>query len=142
MTEQPVEPRERGEDQNPETVSPLPESSGSSDDTTETGDRYAEALSGAGGGTETRAGSPQGGSASGAETGDGQSSIDRNLTTEGMTDAEPKSFEAETASSDALDSQEAVNNVGQPNLGPHGDPVEGKRDAAATGGDDADAATG
>lgn len=142
MTEQPIEPRQGGEDQNPETVSPLPESGGSSDETSETGDRYAEALSGAGGGTETRAGSPQGGSASGAESDGGQSSLDRNLATEGMTDAEPKNFQAESASSDALDSQEAVNNVGQPNLGPQGDPAEGKRDLAATGGGDADAATG
>jgi hypothetical protein len=52
---------------------------------------------------------------------------------------EARSFDAGNEPKNA--SEEIVNNVGTSNLGPHGDPVEGKRDAAATG-DDADAATG
>lgn len=138
MTEQPIEPRERDQEQNPETVSPQPDVDATREPE-ETAERYAEALSGSGVGSDTRAGSLRGGSASGSELDDDQARIDDMLTAEGMAPAEPRSFEGET---DQIASQQAVNNVGQPNLGPHGDPAEDRRGVAAADGDDVDAATG
>ncbi len=140
MTEQPIEPRERGEEQNPETVSPQPDVSDPPSEPDEGSERYADALSGSGVGSDTRAGSLQGGAATGSEVDPDQDRIDETLKTEGMSAGEPRTFAAPEGEAHA--SQEAVNNVGQPNLGPHGDPVEGKRDDAATGGDDVDAASG
>lgn len=139
MTEQPIEPRERGEEQNPETVSPQPDIE-TADDSEESSERYSEALSGSGVGSDTRAGSLRGGSATGSERDTDQARIDETLKTEGMSSGEPKTFAAPKG--DTLDSQKSVNNVGQPNLGAHGDPAEGKRDVAGSGGDDVDAASG
>ena len=133
MTEQPIEPRERGEEQNPETVSPQPDVE-TTDDPDEASSPYSDALSGSGVGSDTRAGSLRGGSASGSEVDTDQQRIDEALKTEGMSDGEPKSVAADD--SNGLASQESVNNVGQPNLGAHGDPAEGKR------GGDVDAASG
>ena len=145
MTEQPIEPRERGEEQNPETSSPLPDPDGDGGQVEEAVQqaadaRYAEALSGVNVGSDTRAGSLRGGSAAGSERDPDQERIDEALASEGMstptTQSEPKSF----GHGDTAAGQDEVVNTGQPNLGPRGDPVEGKRDVPA--GDDADAATG
>ena len=131
-----------------------------------------DAMTGSGEGSHTRAGSPQGGSASGAEDGpsmagsvspedagmpggaepQGQGAsrgasetlhadTQTSQPSQGQAPApEDRSFDAGNAPRHA--SQEAVTNVGQPNLGPKGDPAEGKRTPSATGGDDVDAATG
>lgn len=147
MTEQPIEPRERGEEQNPETSSPLPGPDGGGGEgeveaaVQQAADaRYAEALSGINVGSDTRAGSLRGGSAAGSEQDPDQARIDEALASEGMstptTEAEPKSF----GRGDPGAGQDKVINTGEPNLGPRGDPAEGRRDGEA--GDDADAATG
>ena len=133
MTEQPIEPREQGEEQNPETVSPQPDVE-TTDDPEEASSPYSDALSGSGVGSDTRAGSLRGASASGSEGDTDQQRIDYALKSEGRSDGEPKSVAADD--SKGLASQESVNNVGQPNLGAHGDPAEGKR------GGDVDAASG
>lgn len=146
MTEQPIEPRERGEDQNPETSSPLPDDGGEDQVEEavqqEADARYAEALTGINVGSDTRAGSLRGGSASGSEHDPDQERIDESLASEGMStpaaEAEPRSF---GDPGDPGAGQDEVVNTGQPSLGPRGDPAEGRRDLPP-GGDDADAATG
>ena len=75
------------------------------------------ALTGTNGGSDTRAGSLRGGSASGSDIDPDQEAIDRVLTTEGMASAESEDDE----------SDDGVRNTGRKRSGP---------------GDDADAATG
>lgn len=102
-------------------------------------DALKEALSGSDMGSDTTAGSLQGGAATGGDDPD-QDAINDSLTSEGMRPAgEGRSF---------LDvsSTETVNNTGQDGyMGAAGDPVEGKPGVPSTSqgaGDDADAATG
>lgn len=127
MTEQPIAPRGRDQDQNPETSSPLPEPDA----------RHAEALQGINVGSDTRAGSLRGGSASGSEIDPDQDAIDAALASEGMKTSgaghEPRSFRPE---GDPGAGQDEVVNTGEPDV----DPGEGRADGEA--GDDADAATG
>ena len=75
------------------------------------------ALTGTNGGSDTRAGSLRGGSASGSDIDPDQEAIDRVLTTEGMAAAEGEDDETD----------DGVRNTGRKRSGP---------------GDDADAATG
>jgi hypothetical protein len=75
------------------------------------------ALTGTNGGSDTRAGSLRGGSASGSDIDPDQEAIDRVLTTEGMAAAE----------TDGDETDDGVRNTGRKRSGP---------------GDDADAATG
>lgn len=79
-----------------------------------------EAMSGTDSGSDTRAGSLEGGAATGSEIDPDQDAINATLASEGMASADPQS-----PSDTAADLE-----------GPAGDPAEGKRD------DDVDAATG
>ncbi|MDO1559473.1 hypothetical protein Q0812_08535 [Brevundimonas sp. 2R-24] len=99
-----------------------------------------DAMTGSGVGSDTRAGSLQGGAAHGSEIDPDQDAIDQDLKAQGESGAEPKSFK--DAGGDTRNSRAAVNNVGQSNLGPKGDPAEGKRGLSDSGGDDVDAASG
>ena len=94
-------------------------------------DALTEALTGTNVGSDTRAGSLRGGSASGSDVDPDQEAIDESLATEGMKSAAPK---PPTAS----DRGPTVNNTGDDLSGPAGDPAEGKPGI----GDEADAATG
>ena len=86
-------------------------------------DALIQALDGSDSGSDTRAGSLRGGSASGSENDPDQETINEQLATEGMASPqEPKSFDARGAGSNA------VKNTGD--------------DAAETPDDDVDAATG
>lgn len=113
---------------------------------TPTGPQGGEALTGSGEGSDTRAGSPQGGSASGAEPDPAMADA---VTPEAAGLPGGAAPQGQGASNDRSApppaegrSFEAVTNVGASNLGPHGDPAEGKRGQPGTGGDDVDAATG
>ena len=122
MTDQPVEPRERETEQNPAVTTPQPDPEpGDADE-----DAAREALSGSDVGSDTRAGSLQGGSASGSERDDAQAASDRHLAGLGpsLREAPPKSDAPEGEPS------EGVNNTGAPN------------EQAKAPGDDADSATG
>ena len=144
MTEQPIEPRDRDAEQNPETMSPLPDGDSDTDleeaVQQEADARYAAALSGVNVGSATRAGSLRGGSAAGSELDRDQARIDETLATEGMKASADGGGE-DRERGDAGAGQAEVVNTGEPNLGPRGDPAEGPRDIPE-GGDDADAATG
>ena len=96
-----------------------------------TPDALTEAVSGSGMGSDTRAGSLQGGAATGSDIDPDQDRINESLATEGMKSAAPK---PPTAS----DRGPTVNNTGDDLSGPAGDPAEGKPGI----GDEADAATG
>ena len=96
-----------------------------------TPDALSDAVSGSGMGSDTRAGSLQGGAASGSDIDPDQDRINENLASEGMKSAAPQPPEG-------TDAQEPINNTGEDLTGPAGDPAEGKRGAGA----DADAATG
>jgi len=96
-----------------------------------TPDSLGEALSGSGMGSDTRAGSLQGGAATGSEIDPDQDQINESLASEGMRSAAPRSPAG-------TDQEEPINNTGQDFTGPAGDPAEGKPGV----GDDADAATG
>lgn len=102
------------------------EAMGEKPDLGQRADALTDALSGSDMGSDTRAGSLQGGAATGSSDDPDQDSINQNLATEGMTDATAPSPATATAQ---------VNNTGADLLGPGGDPVEGKRG-------EADAATG
>ncbi|MCS6624756.1 hypothetical protein N0B44_17710 [Roseibacterium beibuensis] len=96
-----------------------------------TPDALSEAVSGSGMGSDTRAGSLQGGAATGSEIDPDQDRINESLASEGMRSAaEPSAAER--------DPKESINNTGEDLTGPAGDPAEGRRN----GGDEADAATG
>lgn len=86
-----------------------------------------EALSGSGMGSDTRAGSLQGGAATGSENDPDQDVINRSLAREGAASADPQSPSGVEPN--------AVKNTGKDLKGPAGDPAEGGRG-------EADAATG
>lgn len=122
MTDQPVEPRERETEQNPAVTTPQPDPEpGDSDE-----DAAREALSGSDVGSDTRAGSLQGGSSTGSERDDAQAASDRYLAGLGpsLRETPPKG--------DALEGEpsKGVNNTGAP------------QEQAKAPGDDADSATG
>lgn len=90
-------------------------------------DAMTEALSGSGMGSDTRAGSLQGGAATGSDDDPDQDAINESLATEGMASADPQS----PSNADP----NPIKNTGSDKTGPAGDPAEGKPDQA-------DAATG
>ena len=96
-----------------------------------TPDALSEAVSGSGMGSDTRAGSLQGGAATGSDIDPDQDRINESLATEGMRSAAPRSSAGTSA-------DQSINNTGEDSRGPAGDPAEGKPEA----GDEADAATG
>ena len=96
-----------------------------------TPDALTEAVSGSGMGSDTRAGSLQGGAATGSEIDPDQDRINESLASEGMQSAAPRSPAGTNA-------DEPINNTGEDFIGPAGDPAEGKPGI----GDEADAATG
>ena len=100
-----------------------------------TPDALNEALSGSDMGSDTRAGSLRGGSASGSEEDPDQDVINEALASEGMASADPQSPPGADPN--------PVKNTGADLTGPSGDPAEGKPTGpnAAKGGE-ADAATG
>ena len=96
-----------------------------------TPDALTEAVSGSGMGSDTRAGSLQGGAATGSEIDPDQDRINESLASEGMQSAAPRSPAGTNA-------DEPINNTGEDFTGPAGDPAEGKPGI----GDEAYAATG
>ena len=96
-----------------------------------TPDALTEAVSGSGMGSDTRAGSLQGGAATGSDIDPDQDRINESLASEGMRSAAPRSPAG-------TDPDQPINNTGQDLTGPAGDPAEGKPGI----GDEADAATG
>ena len=96
-----------------------------------TPDALTEAVSGSGMGSDTRAGSLQGGAATGSEIDPDQDRINESLASEGMQSVAPRSPAGTNA-------DEPINNTGEDFTGPAGDPAEGKPGI----GDEADAATG
>ncbi len=107
------------------------EDMGEKPDLGRTPDALSDAVSGSGMGSDTRAGSLQGGAASGSEIDPDQDRINESLASEGMESAAPQPPAG-------TDPDEPVNNTGQDLTGPAGDPAEGKPGS----GDDVDAATG
>lgn len=101
-----------------------------------TPDALTEALSGSGMGSDTRAGSLQGGAATGSEIDPDQDAINESLASEGMQSADKG--EAPPAPPPTANQDDPVNNTGADLTGPAGDPAEGK----PTSDDDVDAATG
>ncbi|HYC99203.1 ribonuclease [Brevundimonas sp.] len=96
-----------------------------------TPDALTEAVSGSGMGSDTRAGSLEGGAATGSEIDPDQDRIDKALAEEGKTSAAPRPPVG-------TNPDQPVNNTGHDFTGPAGDPAEGKPGV----GDGADAATG
>lgn len=96
-----------------------------------TPDALSEAVSGSDMGSDTRAGSLQGGAATGSEIDPDQDRINESLTSEGMRSAAP-------GPPGGTNPNQPVNNVGHDFASPTGDPAEGKPEV----GDEADAATG
>lgn len=123
MTDQPIEPSERETEQNPAVTTPHPDPEPSGDDAD---DAVREALSGSDVGSDTRAGSLQGGSASGSERDEAQIASDRHLAGLGP------SLKSSPPKGDAPEAEPAkgVNNTGAP------------KEQALAPGDDADTATG
>jgi hypothetical protein len=124
MTEQPVEPREREGEQNPAVTTPHPDPEPGSDD--KEAEARREALDGSDVGSDTRAGSLQGGSNSGSERDPAQDASDRHLAglgpslnQAGRKSAAPKAYP-----------EDGVTNTGHPG------------DESDAPGDNADAATG
>ena len=107
------------------------EDMGEKPDLGRTPDALSEAVSGSGMGSDTRAGSLQGGAASGSEIDPDQDRINESLASEGMESAAPQPPAG-------TDPDQPVNNTGEDLTGPAGDPAEGK----PAKGDDVDAATG
>ncbi len=93
-----------------------------------TPDALADALSGSGGGSDTRAGSLQGGAATGSDDDPDQAAVDRVMRDEGRVQADPQS----PSGADP----DPVANTGVAPGESDAAPAEGKRDK------DADAATG
>ena len=122
MTDQPVEPRERETEQNPAVTTPQPDPEPGSDDE----DAAREALNGSDVGSDTRAGSLQGGSNSGSERDPAQEASDRHLSGLGP----------------------SLNEASRKGGAPKADPEDGVTNTGHAGdesdapGDDADAATG
>lgn len=97
-------------------------------------DALIQALDGSDSGSDTRAGSLRGGSASGSEDDPDQETINEQLATEGMASPqETRSFDARGTGSDA------VNNTGDDTTGASADSAARKPERAD---DDVDAATG
>jgi hypothetical protein len=122
MTDQPVEPRERETEQNPAVTTPQPDPEpGDADE-----EAAREALNGSDVGSDTRAGSLQGGSATGSERDEAQAASDRHLAGLGpsLRAAPPKGEGPEGEPS------KGVNNTGAP------------KEQAQAPGDDADTPTG
>lgn len=92
-----------------------------------TRDALTNALSGSDMGSDTRAGSLQGGAASGSDNDPDQALINRTLAEEGRASADP--------APPAGVEPDPINNTGEDRNAPPGNPVKG-------GADDADAATG
>lgn len=113
------------------------ESVGEKPDLGHRADALIQALDGGESGSQTRADSLRGGSASGSEDDPDQETINEQLATEGM--ASPQEARSFDARGDDRPGAEAVNNTGDDLTGPAGDPAEGKREGAD---DDVDAATG
>jgi len=90
-------------------------------------DAMTEALSGSGMGSDTRAGSLQGGAATGSDDDPNQDAINQTLASEGMASADPQS----PPNADP----NPIKNTGADRTGPAADPAEGKPGQA-------DAATG
>lgn len=90
-----------------------------------TPDALTEAVSGSGMGSDTRAGSLQGGAATGSDIDPDQDRINESLASEGMRSAAPRS-------SGGTDPGRSINNTGAD------EPADGRAGA----GDEADAATG
>lgn len=103
------------------------EDMGEKPDLGRTPDALTEALSGSGMGSDTRAGSLQGGSATGSEIDPDQATIDSALAREGMALADPQPM--------AKADPDPVKNTGKDTKGDQGGP-------AAAGRGEADAATG
>ncbi len=103
------------------------EDMGEKPDTGRTPDALTEALSGSDMGSDTRAGSLQGGAATGSEIDPDQDTVNKALASEGV----PSSSSAAAAKADP----EPVKNTGEDSTGPDGEPVDGGRG-------EADAATG
>ncbi|MDP3803890.1 ribonuclease [Brevundimonas sp.] len=103
------------------------EDMGEKPDLGRTPDALTEALSGSGMGSDTRAGSLQGGAATGSDVDPDQDTINESLATEGMASADPQS----PSNADP----DPIKNTGADRDGPAGDPAEGKPDQvdAATG---------
>ena len=122
MTDQPVEPRERETEQNPVVTTPQPDPEPGSDDE----DAAREALNGSDVGSDTRAGSLQGGSNSGSERDPAQEASDKHLAGLGP----------------------SLNEAGRKGGAPKADPEDGVTNTGHAGdesdapGDNADAATG
>ena len=123
MTEQ-QHPQQAGDAREAEDMGEKP-------DLGRTPDALGEALSGSGMGSDTRAGSLQGGAATGSDIDPDQDRINESLASEGMRSAAPRSPAG-------TDPDQPINNTGQDLTGPAGDPAEGKPGI----GDEADAATG
>ena len=123
MTDQPIEPSARDAEQSPETTSPHPDPAPASDDA----EAVREALNGSDVGSDTRAGSLQGGSNSGSERDPAQRASDRHLA-----DLGPSLKQAGGAkpSSPKGEPPKGVTNTGHP------------AEASDSPGDNADAATG
>ena len=103
------------------------EDMGEKPDLGRTPDALTEALSGSDMGSDTRAGSLQGGAATGSEIDPDQDAVNETLASEGM---------ASSAAAAAKPADpEPVKNTGEDSTGPEGDPVDGGRG-------EADAATG
>jgi len=100
-----------------------------------TRDALMDALNGTDSGSDTRAGSLQGGSATGSDDDPDQDIINEALATEGMRAANRAEADPQSPSSVGPG---AVANTGVEPGGPDEDPAEGKRDGDA----EADAATG
>lgn len=92
-----------------------------------TPDALTDALSGSDMGSDTRAGSLQGGAATGSDDDPDQDLINETLASEGMASADPQSPSGVEPN--------PIKNTGKDMNGPGGDPAEGKRG-------EADAATG
>ena len=103
------------------------EDMGEKPDTGRTPDALTEALSGSDMGSDTRAGSLQGGAATGSEIDPDQDTVNESLAREGKASS--------TAAASARADPEPVKNTGEDSTGPEGEPVDGGRG-------EADAATG
>ncbi len=103
------------------------EDMGEKPDLGRTPDALTDALSGSDMGSDTRAGSLEGGAATGSEIDPDQKAINESLASEGMTSADPKTPSGVEP--------HPVNNTGKDLNGPAGDPAEGKDNeaGAATG---------
>lgn len=117
MTEQ-QHPQQAGDAREAEDMGEKP-------DLGRTPDALGEALSGSGMGSDTRAGSLQGGAATGSDIDPDQDRINESLATEGMRSAAPRS-------PPRTDEGQSINNTGAD------ESAKGRSDA----GDEAEAATG